>query len=910
MPNVHDLSPSFNAGELSPRLSARVDFTKFPSGLAVVENLIALAEGGITRRGGSRYAATTKTSTVKSRLKKFQFSTSQAYTLEYGEQYMRFFRDQGQLFAANIDASITNGTFDSDISSWTDESSGGGSRAWNAAGVMDLIFSATEGHAEQEITNSTAIDHTIQFQVLGAAGDTVTFQVGTSTGASDIISFSASVGYHMITFPATAANFFVQFKGSSEKTVQIDNVVLLDDVPLELITPYAEADLYDIEGPQSADVLYQFHNIYPPYKLARTADTSWSFIEVAYMDGPYLDQNITATTLTPAAATGKGINVTASSIIGINNDTGFQSTDIGRLIRIDNPASGVDWGSARIVSVTSTTVAVADIDSDMPYSANTADVNWRLGAWSETTGYPATGTFFEQRLYTGNTTNQPQTFWASQTDNFELFRPDSDPTTDDIFDGTVEDDDAINYTLSANDVNAILWMSAGENALSIGTSGGIWVPSSQGAALTPLDIAVKRQVTTQAAKIEPVRVDSILLYTQRAKRKILEFGFTIESDGFKSTDMTRLAQHITFGGVVEMDYAEEPDSIVWAVRKDGQLLGMTFRRNEDVVGWGRHIFGGKFVGGNSVTETDISFDSDGTISTVAGDFSGYTVGEELFVSGTANNDFSDIGIPTVVTVADDGLSMTVSGVTLVAEAAGAPMTIQAYSDPVVESVNVTPGEDAVGQVLSSEDRDEVWVQVKRTINGTTVRHIEFLEKQFETGDTAIDAFYVDCGLTYNGVATTTITELAHLEGEPVRVWADGAIHPDNIVSGGAITLATAAEVVQVGLAYKHKLKTLRFEGGNASGTSVGKRQRVFKVAFVLLDTHTIKFGPSPDKLTPKDFREVTDAMDHPVPFFTGISSLEFDGDWSDDPRVFIESDDPAPFTLLALAPERGNNAMK
>lgn len=393
MPNVQDLKPSFNAGELSLKLSARVDFSKFPSGLEIVENLLALAEGGITRRGGSRYVATTKTSTVKSRLKRFQFSTSQSYTLEYGEQYIRFFRDQGQLTTVNITGSIANGTFAANITSWSDISAGGGSIAWNASGYMDLIFSTTEGHAEQEITNASAVAHTIQFRVLGAPGDTVTFQVGTSTGASDITSFTAAVGYHVITFTATAANFFVQFVGASEKTLGIDDVSFLDNAPLELSTPYAEADLYTIDGPQSADVLYQFHSTYPTYKLVRTADTSWSFLEVAFKDGPYLDQNTGSTTMTPSAISGNGINVTASSIVGINDDTGFQSTDIGRLIRIDNPATGVSWGSARIVSITSTTIAVVDVDPDKPFAATTADKNWRIGAWSETTGYPELGLF-------------------------------------------------------------------------------------------------------------------------------------------------------------------------------------------------------------------------------------------------------------------------------------------------------------------------------------------------------------------------------------------------------------------------------------------------------------------------------------------------------------------------------------
>ena len=92
MPKVHPITPSMNTGELSPRLAARVDFNKYPSGLETMENLVPLSEGGAMRRSGTRYIAATKTgATIKSRLKKFQFSTSQNYIIEMGNYYMRFF---------------------------------------------------------------------------------------------------------------------------------------------------------------------------------------------------------------------------------------------------------------------------------------------------------------------------------------------------------------------------------------------------------------------------------------------------------------------------------------------------------------------------------------------------------------------------------------------------------------------------------------------------------------------------------------------------------------------------------------------------------------------------------------------------------------------------------------------------
>ena len=99
MPRSNPYTPSFNAGELSPRLAARTDFTKYPAGLETCVNMIPLAEGGLMRRPATRYVAELKSSFVKGRIRPFQFSTTQAYAYELGEKIMRFYRHQGQIVA-------------------------------------------------------------------------------------------------------------------------------------------------------------------------------------------------------------------------------------------------------------------------------------------------------------------------------------------------------------------------------------------------------------------------------------------------------------------------------------------------------------------------------------------------------------------------------------------------------------------------------------------------------------------------------------------------------------------------------------------------------------------------------------------------------------------------------------------
>lgn len=821
MVKASPLKPQFNAGELSPRLFARVDFGKYLDGHETFENLLPVAEGGAVRRPGTRYVAEVKDSSQTVRLRRFQFSTTQAYVIEMGPEYMRFCRNQGQITVPDTDAAISNGEFTSDITGWDDRSTGTGAISHDSTnGRLNLDgASASVAWAEQDVTTTnTGTEHVLRFRVLGAPGDYVQLRIGTtSTGSELVTDFRAGVGWHCYSFTPSASPFYVQFRNPEAKTVQIDDVSLIDNAPVEIGAPYQEGELFDVSGPQSADVLYLFHSDHPTYKLSRRGNTTWSLTQVAWEDGPYLTENTTSTTLTPSAATGLGITITASATDGINGGDGFQATDVGRLVRISNPASGTDWGYAVITGVTSTTVVTADVKRD--FATTNAATKWALGAWSETTGYPKTGAFFEQRLVAANTDDQPQTFWMGQVADFENFAPDS-PNASGVWDGTVEDDDALDYTIASQDVNAIRWISPGSDVMVIGTAGGEWVPKAAGEIITPTDIAVRPQTTIGSAPIAPLRVGHSVLFVQRAGRKIRDLTYSIEVDGFIGIDRNRLASHITTGGIVEMAYAQEPDSIIWAVRNDGQLLSMTYRQEEDVVAWSRHIIGGSFGSGNAV----------------------------------------------------------------------------------VESVTTIPGSDAAGQVQSSEGRDEVWLVVKRTINGATKRYIEFIEKEWDAAeDDQEDAYYSDSLITYDGAATTTITGLDHLEGETVKILADGAIHPDKTVSSGQVTLDLEASVVQIGLGYEHRLKTLKLDFGSPRGTAIGKKKRIEKLVLVFEVAHTFGIGASFDNLFQYDFREVGDSMDTAVPYFSGEWRGNITKDWDNDPRVCIACSNPVPFSLLAIA---------
>ena len=664
---------NFTGGELSPRLDGRNDLAKYPTGLKTLENFVVFPHGSVARRSGTQFVAEVKDSTKQTRLIPFEFSTTQTYMLEFGDQYIRFYKDNGQILS-------------------------GGSA-------------------------------------------------------------------------------------------------------YEISSPYLEAELFDIKFAQSADVMYICHPNHAVRKLARTAHTSWTLTEVDFTDGPYLDDNISSTTFVMSAHTvGTGRTLTTSSTTGINGDTGFQTTDIGRLVRFRD-------GYGKITGRTSTTIVTVEVLEDMGSSSHST--NWSLGSFSDTTGHPSCVTFFEQRLVFAATLNNPQTIYFSKSGDYE--------NMDENRGGTVADDDAIIYTIASNQVNAIRFMTS-TRTLIIGTAGGEFAVSGGGTdvAITPTNILIKKQSNHGAANIDAIPAGNATLFLQRAKRKLRELAYNFDVDGYVSPDLTILAEHISEGGLTQLSYQQEPNQIIWGVRADGQLIGLTYQREQQVVAWHRHIFGGAFGSGNAVCES---------VATIPTDNSEY----------------------------------------------------------------------------------QTYVIIKRTINGSTKRYVEFIHNYDfdETDDTSFN--FLDSQLEYSGSPVTTISGLSHLEGQTVSILADGATHPDKTVSSGEITLDRSASKVKVGLGYTSLLQTMRLDAGSQDGTSQGKTKRIFDIAIRLYESLGVEVGPDLNNMERIPFRSSADAMDSAVSVFTGDKEVEFRGNYETDGFIVVRQTQPLPLTILSLYPRLQTN---
>jgi len=413
---------------------------------------------------------------------------------------------------------------------------------------------------------------------------------------------------------------------------------------------------------------------------------------------------------------------------------------------------------------------------------------------------PSVVTFFEQRLVFAGTNNNPQTIWFSKSADYLNFTV-----------GTLADD-ALIYTIAANQVNAIRFLSA-TRILVLGTSGGEYVlTTTNDGPVTPTTTQIRKYSNYGSAPVQPVQVADVTLFLQRGNKKVREFRYVgeVDTSGYQAPDMTILAEHITEGGITEFAYQQEPDSVIWAVRADGTLLGMTYRRDEQVVAWHKHVIGGEFSGGQAV----------------------------------------------------------------------------------VESIATLPNDDA---------EDELYMVVKRTIDGQTKRYIERLNV-FEFGDQTTSAYFVDSGLSYSGGAITSLSGLWHLPGETVSVLANGASHPDRTVSNGAISLAFSATSASIGYGYTSEMRTLRLEAGSSDGTSQGKPKRIHAITLRLYRTVGLEVGPASADVDRIYFRDSSMSMDTAVPLYTGDKTVEFPGGFEDDDRIYVRQTQPLPLTVLALYP--------
>ena len=822
MARVHPFQTNFTAGELTPKLAGQTDFKKYNNGVETLENMTVFPQGGTTRRSGTRFVCEVKDSSKAVRLIPFEFNITQSYILEFGNLYIRFYKDNGQI--TESDKTIT------------------GITAANPA----VVTSNSHGYSN-----------------------------GDHIWISSVVGMTELNGRRFTVANKTTNTFELSGVNSSGYTAYSSGGVA--NKVYEIATPYTDSQIFDLQFTQSADIMYLVHPSHEPEKLSRTGHTAWTLADVDFQVGPFLDTNTTATTLTTSATTvGSGRTLTASASL-------FASTDVGRLVKL-----GDGWG--KITAYTSVTVVTWTITKA---ATGSGSITWSLGAWSDTTSFPQTVSFYEQRLVFAGSTDYPQTIWASQSGDYENF---------DVDDASASD--AFIYTIAANRVNLIRWLSPARD-LVVGTAGGEFrVGRPTGEPLKPDNVTITQQTTYGGHTTQAIQIGNAVMFVQRQKRKVREFAYRFEDDAYAAPDMTLLAEHITEGGIEDVDFAQEPDAIYWAVRNDGTLLGMTYQREEDVIAWHRHILGGRDAN-CTITVTDYAniivgskltlTKSDGTSVTFTSETSSGSAPSET--NGWRPNESNDTTADNIFTAINAHADFTVSNpaANIVTVTETSPNGIGLLTITTSDDVRLAVTSQTLAKVksvstISETSENQVWIVVERIVNGSTVKYVEYL-------DSTLD---MDSGLsgTVTG-ATTTVTSLEHLEGETVQIVIDDAVYPTQIVSNGAITISLtssySSKAIKVGLGYVSTLKTMKVEAGASAGTAQGRKKRYNEVLVRLLSTTGATING--DQLP---FRTSANAMDESITAITGDKRVTNLG-WDREGQITIQQTQPLPMTILGIS---------
>lgn len=760
MPKASPLRSSFNAGELSPLMAGRPDVAKYSNGCDELINFIPTVQGPAVRRAGTRYVSSVKTAANRTWLATFEFSNSQAYVLEFGDQYIRFYTNHGQVQSGGSPYEISTPYAVADLTDTVD-----GTFTLSMVQSGDVIYIAHPSYPLQKLSRYGNTNWTIAAAVLTNGpfktqniDRTITMYTNGTTGS--------------LTLTASSSVFTSAMVGS---------YVYLEPADLSSIKPWTAGQEY---ASNPVNTLRRSDG--KTYKCKTNGSPSSGKV---YRTGP--DKPI-HTYGTQADGDGNSISGTTCEKQGLD----WEFIDSG-------------FGYVKITGYTSGTSVTVSVQGNNPLPAGVngsgnATFRWALGSFSAVEGYPSKVTFFRERL----TLAMGQKLYFSVAGDFENFGAKDES-------GQVVADRAIQVTISSDEVNAVQWL-VPTQALLIGTAGGEFACSenTSSEAFGPGNVKIEQQTGEGSRSVAPQRVGYSTLFVQRSGRKVKEAAYNFQQNGYVTNDLTVLSEHITKGGIVQTAWHKEPYVAMWGVRTDGELLGFTFNKEQDVLGWHRHIVGGAFGSG----------------------------------------------------------------------------------DAVVESVAVIPG--------PNRDRDDLWLIVKRTINGATKRYVEYLEAEYKDGDAQSSCFYVDAGATYNGSPATTISGLTWLEGQTVQVLADGAAHPDRVVTSGAITLQRSASVVQVGLGYASTLRTTRIEAGAGDGTSQGKSKRITKVVFRFYNTLGAKVGPDETMLDTIQFRTGSDLMDQAPPLFTGDQGpIDWPGGYDFDGFIMVKQDQPLPMTVVSIMPQ-------
>lgn len=692
-----------------------------------------------------------------------------------------------------------------------------------------------------------------------------------------------------------------------------------------IASPYDETHLFALRYSQSLDVMTLTHPSYPIYELQRTGDAAWAFVLVDTSPSIAPPENLISTGGETGTARTYFYRVTA--VKETTGEESLQSDHIfgggaGGITPTEDMPILVQWdavagaGSYNVYRLLAAGVG----DADFTFVGSTRQTAFAdTGIIDDPTrippiernpfdvadDYPAVVGIFQQRRIFANTNNNPETCYASRIGDYANFRLSS----------PIKSDDPITWAMAGRTLNRV------KHILDLGVlvvfteTAEFIMQGDEAGTLLPTAVNPKWLSGNGASALPPVEVNDSALYVQ-ARGSIVRDLFADAGDGSKGRDLTLMSTHLVDGfEIVDWTFQKAPHSIVWMVRDDGKLIGLTYVRDQEMLAWHRHdTQNGYFESVCAIPEGD----QDRIYAIVRRTINGQTVRYvERFASRILGRDDAGEIDPETAWFVDSGLeydgrdagvgsgkTMTLSGGS--SWTSGETLTLTASASQFVV------GDVGNGIFLHGLDADGDAAVIRFTISGYTSPTVV-------TGHAhmTVPVPMRSVAITEWDDAVDTITGLDHLEGETVAVYADTFVlgSPNNevytvyTVSGGELTLDRPYAHIVVGLPITSDFETLDLD--TPSGSSIKNRKlRVSRVTLKLESSRGLFVGedaPTADEDPLQDLYELKlrddEVYNDPVSLLTGDADVEIESSWNSKGAVFCRQVDPLPVTILSAIPQ-------
>ena len=899
---------AFSGGEIAPALQGRADTTKYQTGLKLARNFFIRKHGTLANRTGTQYTGVVKVNAERTYLDKFVFSDTQSYAIEIGDEYLRFFTQGGRLVVSGVftyqaSAAIT-GASQADPCTITAVAH---PFTTNDRIYISGIVGMTELNDRVYLVESTPTADTFTLKDLqGNTIDSTGYTLYTSGGTVD----RDYQNGELVVYSGT--NYW---SISDDNRNNVPNVSPLDWYPLsgdilEIPTPYVTADLADLKFEQSNDVVTITHPNYDIYELIRTGLQDWTFKVKAF--APSIDPPINValsgasgtvaywavTSVAPetfeesliSSSVGGSTDATGASPRTISWDQNSEASEYN-VYKLKN---GV-WGFIGVAGQATSPQFIDDgINPDVALTPPTA-----RNPFTATQEKPTTAAYYQQRLLFGGTINDPSKIWGSRSALFNNFTVSS----------PYQSNDSITFTLVGKEYNAIRHLFDLNTLVVLTATGEYRVEGNVDGILLADELPNPRRIANNgASRAKPILMDSNAVYVQargnvvrdlRANRDATVLG------AFSANDLTIYVPHLINPPrqILKLEYAEAPDSMIFAVRDDGTIMVMTYVPDQDIWGWCVWSTNGWFEDITVIPEgdTDIAY------VTVRRIVNGSTV---RYVERFRPRDFQDVAID--ATFMDSFLTYdgrNTSATTLTLSTAGG-WTVDddiTITSSLAQFIAGDVGNSYILNILDTDEESETYNEplysIKLDVTAftsstvVTARPRKNVPTQLQSVATASWSRCVD-----------EIGNLSHLEGKDISVIGDGNVvaSPNNpdyttvTVASGSATLDDTYCVIHAGLPFTSDMRTLDLDMQDSGIRSAKKL--LTHIELLVESSRGIFAGPDEDNLTEYIPEPRTD-YESPVGLETGLIEIEINNTWEQTGSFLARQVDPLPLTVLSALPE-------